>query len=449
VSTKKQPTINNKRRARFTLFQKIVASYAAMAFFTMTAFFFSLTGLFALHKVTRDMVHHDFATLAAATKLRQSILEQQRYAGKQAILKAPEFRDLFHRHEKEFLAIIEERSKAEPSDKLIKQLETRYNTYRQTVDRLFASKSAPAPLLQQTVKAAERVTEVIDQLYASQQRQVEAKLAKAEKQEREAVTWTLLLSFAGFILGIGVAAAFLLQISAAFRKLKKATVRIANGEFDHDPQIPPGDEIGDLAQSFTAMAARLKELEQINLDASPLTRLPGNIPIEATLSARLAGGNPFAVCYADLDNFKAYNDRYGYIKASEVIKTTGEIIDRSVGISSDPDAFVGHIGGDDFVIILNEQHAGAICEQVIGEFDNAVKGYYTAEDLAKGAIEGIDRFGVHRVFPIVSISIAVIVCQPGEFDSAAEIAEAAAEVKSHLKSFTGSNYLISRHKRNR
>ena len=103
-----------------------------------------------------------------------------------------------------------------------------------------------------------------------------------------------------------MAALLIYNISTAVRKLKRATHRIAEGDFDFDPGIPPGDEVGDLAEDFTRMARRLKELEQISLDASPLTRLPGNIAIEQVLERKLSEGIPFAVCYADLDNFKAY-----------------------------------------------------------------------------------------------------------------------------------------------
>ncbi|WP_369833235.1 GGDEF domain-containing protein [Geobacter sp. DSM 9736] len=233
-------------------------------------------------------------------------------------------------------------------------------------------------------------------------------------------------------------------ISRSIRKLKRATHRIAEGDFDYDPQIPPGDEVGDLARDFTSMAARLKVLEQMSLDASPLTRLPGNIAIERVLSKRLASNELFAVCYVDLDNFKAYNDRYGYIKASEVIKMTAEIVYEAVGALNEEDSFVGHVGGDDFIIVVSSDNAAPVCENVISTFDREIRGHYSAEDLAKGAIEGADRYGVHRIFPIMTISIAAIICQKGLYDSAVDIAKNAADMKEFLKAKPGSNYYINR-----
>ncbi len=186
-------------------------------------------------------------------------------------------------------------------------------------------------------------------------------------------------------------------MSRAINKLKQATHRIAEGDFDHDPQIPTGDEIGDLAKDFTDMAARLKVLEQLSLDASPLTRLPGNIAIERILARRVNAGESFAVCYADLDNFKAYNDRYGYIKGNDVIRCTGEIIFDVVKQHGDDDAFVGHVGGDDFVMIVAPDRIPQVCNGVIDGFREMITAHYSPEDLEKGTTDGIDRYGVQRI----------------------------------------------------
>jgi GGDEF domain-containing protein len=192
------------------------------------------------------------------------------------------------------------------------------------------------------------------------------------------------------------------------------------------------------------MAVRLKELEQISLDASPLTRLPGNIAIERSLNRRLREGTSFTMCYLDLDNFKSYNDRYGYIKASEILKKTGEVIYEAVKDLKDPDAFVGHIGGDDFVVIIDARLAKNACQEIIARFDAMIPAFYSDEDRAAGAIEGIDRYGVPRVFPLISLSIAALNCQPGGYATAAEIATAAAGIKDRVKESSGSNFIIVR-----
>jgi diguanylate cyclase (GGDEF)-like protein len=246
------------------------------------------------------------------------------------------------------------------------------------------------------------------------------------------------------MLAVIVATFVTLNISKALKKLKKATHRIAEGDFDYDPQISGGDEISDLAQDFIRMAGRLKELEQQSLDASPLTRLPGNIAIERILNRKLQSRTPFAVCYADLDNFKAYNDHYGYIQASEVIKLTGQIISETVSGLEHADDFVGHVGGDDFVMVVSQERAERICRAVIERFDSMIRENYTPEDLAAGAIEGVDRYGVPRTFPIMTISIAVLLCNQGEYVAAVDIARAAAEIKDFVKGNPGSNYHINR-----
>jgi GGDEF domain-containing protein len=144
----------------------------------------------------------------------------------------------------------------------------------------------------------------------------------------------------------------------------------------------------------------------------------------------------------DLDNFKSYNDRYGYIKASELLKETGRLIYDAVTRLKDPDAFVGHIGGDDFVAIVNADKAEMLCQEIITDFDAMIPAYYSEEDRAAGAIDGVDRYGVPRLFPLGSISIAALACYPGDYATAAEIATAAAGVKDHVKATAGSNYII-------
>jgi len=162
------------------------------------------------------------------------------------------------------------------------------------------------------------------------------------------------------------------------------------------------------------------------------------------MSASKRNGRHAAILFLDLDNFKSYNDRYGYIKASEILQETGRLIYDAVQRLNDPDTFVGHIGGDDFVVITDARLARPACQAIIKDFDAMIPAYYSAEDRAAGAIQGTDRYGVPRVFPLLSISIAVLSCQPGSYSSATEIATAAAKVKDRVKKTAGSNYIIVR-----
>jgi diguanylate cyclase (GGDEF)-like protein len=430
---------------KFSLVQKLLASYAAMALFTMAALVFAILGLFSLNKTAREIAGKDLVFIDSVNKLQESIVAQERSAGKYSILKESEFVELFRNREVEFKNILNGFDKSRHlTDKQI--LDEMYGDFLKKSEPVFAGKTADIAPLQ---NASKRIRTFLDKLYTRERTMLGAKLESADQKESSTVRWTLVLSLSGFILAIAVAAFSILNISSSIAKLKKATHRIAEGDFDYDPQIPAGDEFGELAQEFGQMAARLKLMEQISLDASPLTRLPGNIAIERVLLRRLAEGKPFAIYYADLDNFKAYNDRYGYVQASEVIKISAEVIHLAVRKVADAEAFVGHVGGDDFVIVADSEPAESLCKQIITDFEAEIVNHYSAEDLARGAIEGVDRYGVERVFPIMTISIAVVICGSGEYSSAMEIAKAAAEIKDHVKGFPGSNYMLNRRRASR
>lgn len=429
-----------RTRTRFTLIQKLIVSYVAMLFLTTTALAFSVMGLYSLNRTAKEIAKTDLFIIDSANRLRESMLAQERIAGKYAILKSDEFKLLYSQRQSEFLAILGEIGQRD-NNSLFRSLVTSYDAYRKEIERAFAaSTTEPLP----AKKEADTVVSLIEDLSSSRQKLLGKKLAEADRREADTVKLTLFLAFSGFILAVTVAALNVHSISTSIRKLKKGMHRIAEGDFDYDPQIPIGDEIGALAEDFSRMGKKLKELEQISLDASPLTRLPGNIAIERVLNKLLQSGEPFAVCYADLDNFKAYNDHYGYIKASEVIKLTAELIHDTVREVAGGNAFVGHVGGDDFVMVVAAERGGSLCEAVINRFDDFILNHYSAEDLARGAIEGVDRYGVSRTFPIMSISVAVVISQHGEFTSAVQIAKAAADIKDLLKKSPGSNYLINR-----
>ena len=425
---------------KITLIQKLIASYTAISFFSLAALVISFGGLYSLNKTAREIVINDFTLIDSADRLRESILAQQNYAAKFAILKEPEFRELHLRREAEFLDILQKLQMTQHNQSL-DEISRSYSDFKRISERLFQETSADSSDLN---TAADKVTTAIERTLAERKRILTKKLEAAKEREQSTIRLTLAISLSGLLLALCVAALLIFNISTAVRKLKKATHRIAEGNFDFDPGIPPGDEVGDLADDFIRMAHRLKELEQMSLDASPLTRLPGNIAIEQVLEAKLGEGVPFAVCYADLDNFKAYNDRYGYIRGSELIKYAGEIIYEAVTAVDSENAFVGHVGGDDFVMVLAPEKAAEVCRAVIDKFDGTIAEYYRPEDIAKGWTEEADRYGVNRKFPIMTISIAIIICQKGTYDSAVSIAKAAAEMKAALKEKSGSNFSLNR-----
>jgi GGDEF domain-containing protein len=426
----------------FSLIQKISVGYAAMALFTMAALVFSSLSLYSLNKTARGIANRDLPIISSLIKLRASLLAQESYAGKYAILRDTTFIELFRQREKESLANLAVLDKQDPAHDTA-ALNRLYTDYRLASARLFSGESANAD---QVRSAGLRLLNAVDAFYVKRQDLLQAELQGANYQQESTIRWTIIISCTGFLIAIGVAPFVTYRTFRAIRKLQRATHRIAEGDFDYDPQIPPGDEISELARDFTRMAGRLKVLEQNSLDASPLTRLPGNIAIERVLDQRLQSGATFAFCYADLDNFKPFSDHYGYAKGSELLRVTGDLMLATVKAAGDPGSFVGHVGGDDFVMVLSTDKAAEVCEAVINGFDAEVCKHFSPEDLARGGIEGSDRYGVHRFFPITTISIAVIICGDEEFDSAVDIARASAQVKDIVKETPGSSYLISRHK---
>jgi diguanylate cyclase (GGDEF)-like protein len=197
--------------------------------------------------------------------------------------------------------------------------------------------------------------------------------------------------------------------------------------------------------SVTELAARVDanlRRSRRELHTSPLTLLPGNRAIEAALSSRLGDGREFAVCYIDIKDFKPYNDRYGFAAGDRIIQQLAEILQQAVARVRD--GFVGHIGGDDFVAVLGPDDAVPLAESVLKAFQDMLPSAYTPEDFERGAIEGQDRSGQSRSFPLVALSIAIVVQQGERYQHIGELSRAAAEIKGFLKQRSGSNYLVER-----
>ncbi|HYN90523.1 MAG TPA: GGDEF domain-containing protein, partial [Thermoleophilaceae bacterium] len=174
--------------------------------------------------------------------------------------------------------------------------------------------------------------------------------------------------------------------------------------------------------------------------ANPLTLLPGNVPIDEHISDWLAQGETFRVCYADLDYFKPFNDRYGYLAGDEAIRLTAELLLRHADPACD---FVGHVGGDDFVVLFRSPDWLERCRGVESEFEQTVSRLIAPEDLARGVLVGHDRQGRPLAFPLLSVSLAVIGVHDDRFGTR-EIAAAAAAAKEEAKRMAGTCLFLER-----
>ena len=177
---------------------------------------------------------------------------------------------------------------------------------------------------------------------------------------------------------------------------------------------------------------------------SPLTGLPGNHRIDSEIARRVAAGESFALCHLDLDNFKAFNDAYGFLRGDDVIMLLAGVLQRVAGTTERPVPFVGHIGGDDFVVLSYPEQAEPVCERILEAFDGSVMALHDADDVAKGYLELRDRQNIVRRFPLVSVSIGIAMAGRRRFEDHREIVAVAAEMKSVAKATVGSAIAVDR-----
>lgn len=192
------------------------------------------------------------------------------------------------------------------------------------------------------------------------------------------------------------------------------------------------------------LLARIKMIlkrTESSLDANPLSHLPGNTSIMEELQKRIETKETFAVGYADLDKFKVYNDVYGFERGDEVIRETARILIQVVRDKGGPDAFVGHIGGDDFVFIMEDRLIDAASQKIVNLFESKVASFYNKKDFETGYMVGKDRQGNEQRFGLLAISIGIVSNAKSEITHVAQIGEIAAELKKFAKHVDGSNFV--------
>lgn len=195
--------------------------------------------------------------------------------------------------------------------------------------------------------------------------------------------------------------------------------------------------INNHLQLRTAMRD-LKRLYSLALDANPVTGLPGNNSIARHIEQLLEGIHKASVIYTDIDNFKAYNDKYGFARGDEVIRFMAEVLKKAVAGIGCPDAFVGHVGGDDFILMVPSELCSSVTQDIISKFDQDIITFYNRQDAELRCIQAIDRRGLPQIFPIMSISIAGIDLSYRRFSSYLEVNDACAEMKKMAKAMPGS-----------
>jgi len=216
--------------------------------------------------------------------------------------------------------------------------------------------------------------------------------------------------------------------------------RVRGLELGADDYITKPFDITELAARVRAVLRRT----QAARDLSPLTGLPGNFKITAEIEASIKERREFALVHGDLDNFKAFNDHYGFMRGDEVIRFCGNCFTEAATNLGIEGAFVGHIGGDDFVAMIPPSVAESFCKEVIERFDDGILDLYDTADALRGYIEVIDRRGERYAFPVVSLSLGVASTDVREIGTQWEASAIAVEMKEFAKKQPGSTYRIDR-----
>jgi diguanylate cyclase (GGDEF)-like protein len=203
--------------------------------------------------------------------------------------------------------------------------------------------------------------------------------------------------------------------------------------------IKPFDPIELLAR-VKGTLRRAKEMRNL----SPLTGLPGNIRIQEEIERMVREDRPFAVLYADLDNFKAYNDQKGFVRGDRLIQSTARIIQDAVVEFAGSDGFVGHVGGDDFVAVLPPDIAEDTAKRIVERFDGEIHDFYEKEDLERGYVEVEDRKGVLQRLPLAGVSVGIATTQVRRFAHYGEAVAVATEMKQFAKRDARSSYAVDR-----
>jgi diguanylate cyclase (GGDEF)-like protein len=412
----------------------------------------ALSSLQRLNEINNRIINRDIPLVEIADKMVETLLSQELYGRRSFILKSSEIEALFWKRSEEFKNFLREmghlpETSSLPIDRLTTLHEEYNSLFKTGLERGegFSSQTSQDHERQVRQKLEELIQLVKEISHDARVDQNEKSL-ETLSIGHSAFWMTAGLSIGGLLLGILIALIITHNISRSINQLKLSTWEISGGKFDHLPEVRNQDELGDLSQAVQKMAQRLKRLEEMSLDANPLTHLPGSIAIENVVNKRLKEETSLAFCQLDLSHFKAFNDRYGYARGNEVIQATAKIVTEAVKGQGDDVSFVGHIGGDDFVVITSAERYEKICLAIIDAFDRMVLDFYDFEDRENGYIQGETRQGQKVSFPIMTLAIAVVTNQYYRLKSHIQIGEIAAELKNYAKSFSHSMLVVNRRK---
>lgn len=263
--------------------------------------------------------------------------------------------------------------------------------------------------------------------------------------------WTLVLMFIFIAMtGIAIGQRLARHILKPILALNNATQEIVQGHLGKHVKINTGDEIEELAKTFNHMSDTIKSMKTRAEDSNPLTHLPGNQGIFHELKKRILEKQKFVLFHVDLDRFKVFNDHFGLAKGDEAIKMTADLMRETVKERGGEDDFIGHQGGDDFVMITQPHRAAQMAEYMTQKFDKeTVKALYSKEDYDRGFTLQLDRrrlaeTGEERMteFPLIAVSLAGVTNSRKDFADYFDCMSQAVAVKKEVKKIIESSFII-------
>lgn len=435
---------------RLTIAKKLLLGFLSYGILTVLIAVIALSNLRRLNEINNRIIGRDVPLVEIADKMIEAVLAQELYGRRFFILRSSETEALFWKRSEEFKKLLRQMGRLPdisslPLDRLSTLHEEYDHLFRMGLEKKkdFSSRAFQDRDRQIRGKQEELMQQVRGISFDARKDQNEKSL-ETLSVGRSAFWMTAGLSLGVLLLGILIALIITRNISHSINQLTLSTREISGGKFDDLPEVRNRDELGDLSQAFQKMAQRLKRLEEMNLDANPLTHLPGSLAIENVLNKRLKEETPLAFCLLDLSHFKAFNDRYGYARGNDVIRAMARIVTEVVKTQGNGESFIGHIGGDDFVVVTSPEWYEKICLAVIDSFDKIVPDFYDSEDRQRGYIQGETRQGQSVSFPIMTLAIAVVTNQHHRLQNHVQVGEIAAELKTFAKSFPHSTFVVDR-----
>ena len=343
-----------RKYLRLNIANKMLLGFLPLFILTVLMAAYALASLGRLNGINKSIVQGDIPLLRSMDKMIGSIYSQELHGNRYMILKSVENMELYENEKLEFKnQVIILSNLPGKNQNVIDRLSFLHEEYNSIFKDWFKSLDLPVsdqsiskkPIEEKQNELIGFIREISDKTSSELDEKTQTASLIGSKSSRIFLVFCIF----SILIGLGAALAITRNISGAIIRLKNATQEISKGKFDYTPEIHNQDELGELSHSFSEMAKRLKRLEEMYLDTSPLTYLPGGIAIENILKKRINSGSLFSFCLVDLDNFKAFNDKYGHQAGDDCLKKVAKTLKDTVGRPLD---FVARYGGEEFVCVL-------------------------------------------------------------------------------------------------